>query len=227
MTQKKSAQGQKWVEAGERNALLVAVRFSHRDKWGANYWLFKCDCGEETCQRPDYVKRGRVLSCGCYREERASERMAARSTHGHSSGGKLTSEYNSWRNMRDRCRYPSSDNWDMYGGRGIKVCERWDTSFENFLADMGPKPTPKHTIGRKDQDGNYEPGNCEWETIPQQNRNRRDNRMVMFGGRELTLAEACREMGIPRNRVDARLRYGFTVEEALEIVPNPRIKIRS
>lgn len=103
----------------------------------------------------------------------------------------------------------------MYGGRGIKVCDRWANSFEDFLADMGPKPTPKHTIGRKDQNGNYEPSNCRWESIPQQNRNRRDNRMVIFNGRELTIAEACREANVPRTRVNARLRLGWTVERAL------------
>ena len=216
MTQKKSAQRRKWVEAGERNALLVAVRFSHRDKWAANYWLFKCDCGEETFQRPDFVKRGRVVSCGCYRADSASERMGSvNRTHGHSSGGKMSSEYNSWRNMRDRCRYPSSENWAMYGGRGITVCERWDTSFEDFLADMGPKPTPQHTIGRSDQNGNYEPGNCKWETVPEQNRNRRDNRLIQYMGKEVTVAEACRLAGISRNVVDARLRRGWTMDRAL------------
>ncbi|MCK1367625.1 hypothetical protein [Bradyrhizobium sp. 62] len=213
MAQKKSVQGRKWVEAGERNALLVAVRFSHRDKWRANYWLFKCDCGEETFQRPDYVKHGRVLSCGCYRDDMNAERMTKlAATHGHTKNGKLTSEYNSWRNMRDRCRYPTSDNWLMYGGRGIKVCQRWDTSFDNFLEDMGLKPTPKHTIGRVDQDGDYEPSNCQWETVPQQNRNRRDNRFIIYCGQTVTIAEACRLAGLPRGRVNARLRAGWTIE---------------
>lgn len=139
MTQKKSVQGRKWVEAGERNALLVAVRFSHRDKWRANYWLFQCDCGEETFQRPDYVKRGRVVSCGCYREDQSSERMSRiATTHGHSSDGKLTGEYNSWRNMRDRCKYPSSDNWAMYGGRASRSANGGTPASRTSLQTWGP-----------------------------------------------------------------------------------------
>lgn len=215
MTQNKSVKGRKPIEAGERNNLLTAIRFDHRDKWGANQWLFECDCGNETITRPDWVRLGKVLSCGCYRAERAGERMVKiATTHGHSSNGKLTSEYNSWRNMRDRCNLPSSESYKSHGGRGITVCEQW-SSFQTFLSDMGPKPTPKHTIGRMDNDGNYEPDNCEWETSNQQMRNRTDTRWVEYQGRKMSLAEACELSGQTRTRVNARLRLGWTIERAL------------
>lgn len=215
MTQKKSAQGRKWVEAGELNGLLTAVRFDHRDKWGANHWLFECECGNETVTRPDWVKQGKVQSCGCYRDEINGDRIARMATtHGHSKNGKLTSEYNSWRNMRDRCRYPSNEHWDLYGGRGITVCERWDTSFKNFLEDMGPKPKGQ-TIDRIDVNGNYEPGNCQWAAPKTQMRNMRNNRIINYLGRDMTLAEACELAGVPRTRVNARLRLGWPIERAL------------
>lgn len=91
--------------------------------------------------------------------------------HGHSvkSSGRPSPEYRSWSAMRARCKYPSTNDYARYGGRGIRVCDRWD-SFEAFLHDMGPKPAPNFWIGRLDSDGHYEPGNCEWQSPSQQRR---------------------------------------------------------
>lgn len=216
MTQKLSVQGRNPIAAGEQNFLLTAVRFDHRDKWGANQWLFICECGNEHVTRADWVRLGRVKSCGCYRDEINGERIAATATtHGHTKNGRITSDYNSWRNMLERCNSPSCPSYKNHGARGIKICERWAHSFENFLADMGPKPTPKHSIGRTDNDGNYEPGNCAWETQSQQMRNRRNTRLVEYQGRSMSLAEACELAGQSRTRVNARLRMGWNIERAL------------
>jgi hypothetical protein len=119
--------------------------------------------------------------------------------------------------MLDRCRNPHHEHYDRYGGRGIQVCERWtgDDGFRNFLADMGKKPTWRHTVGRQNNDANYEPGNCRWESAKQQGRNRSDNRLVTYLDRTMTIAEACELAGVSRNAVDARLRRGWAPERAV------------
>jgi len=86
-------------------------------------------------------------------------------------GGTHTPEYTTWQNMRARCSKPNARRWARYGARGIKVCERWQNSFPNFLADMGKKPGPNYSIDRIDNDGNYEPSNCRWATNSEQVKN--------------------------------------------------------
>lgn len=221
-TQKASAGRRNPIKAGDEHGRLTAVRYSHHDKWRAAHWLFKCECGEDYTARPDWVRRGVIVSCGCYRDEQAAEMGGSNAKHGHTKSGKLTSEYNSWRNMRDRCNSPKSEKYEYYGGRGIKVCERWQDSFKNFLTDMGPKPTPKHTIERGDVNGNYEPDNCTWAITKAQMRNRTTTRWVTYHGREMSLAEACELAGISRNVLDARLHRGWTMDRALTEPYKPR-----
>lgn len=100
-------------------------------------------------------------------------------THGHAKGGK-SPEYRAWHAMRQRCYHPSQPHYSRYGGRGIVVCERWQV-FANFLADMGLRPSPRHSLDRINNSGNYEPGNCRWATLVEQCRNRRRRRDNLSG----------------------------------------------
>jgi hypothetical protein len=125
----------------------------------------KCDCGNIWIGNLFALRNGTTKSCGCYNLEK-------KTTHNK----KHTKEYRVWLNMKTRCYNPKDISYKNYGGRGIRVCDRWINSFENFYTDIGPKPNPEYSIDRIDVNGNYEPSNCKWSTIIEQNMNRRNVR---------------------------------------------------
>jgi hypothetical protein len=126
------------------------------------YWHCQCDCGKTLNAEPNLLISGGVKSCGCLRKELLR-------THGYSH----LWEYGCWWAMVSRCCNPNDSSYKNYGGRGIKVCDRWIDSFEDFFKDMGERPGSEYSIDRKDNNGNYEPGNCRWATRSQQQRNKR------------------------------------------------------
>lgn len=144
--------------------------------------------------------------------------MPAQKTHGMSK----TPEYWTWWRIRGRCYSPKHHNYARYGGRGIRVCTRWLDSFHDFLSDMGPKPSPKHSIERLDNDGDYEPGNCIWATAQKQNSNRTTVVLVTAFGKTQSVSEWSRETGIGRLAITYRLRTGVPPEVALS--QNGRLK---
>jgi len=136
---------------------------------GHTGWNCRCDCGNKTLvARPNLVSSS-IKSCGCLHLEKAGKLNLK---HGFTRGYKKTREYRIWVGMRNRCSDPNRVSWPNYGGRGIRVCERWN-DFRHFLADMGPRPSPRHSLDRINNDGNYEPGNVRWATARQQVKNRR------------------------------------------------------
>jgi hypothetical protein len=124
-------------------------------------------------------------------------------------------EYRIWASMKNRCHNPRDQGYAGYGGRGIQVCPRWRDSFENFIADMGRRPSKKHSIDRIENAGDYEPSNCRWATWKEQNNNLRTNRLLTLRGTTKTIHQWADEKGVDAKTLDARLRDGWSVEATL------------
>jgi len=140
--------------------------------------------------------------------------------HGYARVENRPKEYNVWRTMRQRCCNPRNRQYPAYGGRGIRVCERWD-DFENFYADMGPCPQGL-TLERKDNSKGYSPDNCIWASYKEQARNTRRNHLVTMQGRTQCIAAWCEDLGVSTDCFDARRRYGWDIETALTKPVRPR-----
>src|SRR4051812_1219565 len=197
---------------GERFGRLVVTERVANAASGNAQVSCRCDCGREKIVRVSHLTSGAVVSCGCVRAETSLKNVPP-PTHGHCAGAKPSDTYASWAAMIDRCRRPSHSAYANYGGRGIRVCARWE-AFENFLADMGERP-PAGTIERRDTNGNYEPSNCRWATRKEQGRNRRTNRLLTVGGATKCIAAWSEETGINRTTIRQRLVRGWSAEQAL------------
>lgn len=204
---------------GQRfGGLLVLYRDAsvRRDRSVTTMWMCRCDCQTVRSFSAGGLRKGQVKSCGCLK---ARVMCAIASATGESRHGsaerRWASEYNTRRSMIARCHNPNRKDFLHYGGRGIRVCDRWRESFENFFADMGPKPSPKHSIDRIDLNGHYEPGNCRWATVAEQMSNRSDSRYLTIDGVTLTMAEWSRRTGVHNTTIRWRKRRGFSDPECV------------
>jgi len=167
--------------AGKKYSKLTAISFCY-SKSQIHYWLFNCDCGNNKILRKNEVKCGRTRSCGCLMRKYPSDTTKSKS-------------YHTWQSMRDRCFNSKNSRYASYGGRGIKVCDKW-LKFENFLEDMGQPPSPKHSIDRINNDGDYEPSNCRWSNNTEQTRNQSSNIRIEYLGVIRNLSEWCEILGL-------------------------------
>jgi len=192
------------IKDGQRFGMLVVIE---HQKDGL---ACRCDCGTIVIISGSRLRSGKTIDCGCMRAERQKQFSTK---HGLST----SQEYNTWSSIIQRCTNDKCKEFKNYGGRGIKVCEQWK-NFEIFYTDMGPKPTPKHSIDRIDNDGNYEPGNCRWATREEQSNNRRTNRKIGIGDQLVTIAQASRITGVSDQTISDRLKRGMSDEDAIKPV---------
>ncbi len=200
------------IEAGARFGRVVAIARAPNDLHGNQMWRFRCDCGRDFEGRAAAFVGERNVSCGCERREKLSRGLHL--THRLAD----SAEYRIWSGMVQRCTNPENTAFGRYGARGIEICPEW-LDFEPFLAAVGRRPSPRHTIERIDNSAGYFPGNCRWASRLEQANNRRTNVRVFFRGQQMTLAQAIREVGADPQLAYRRVRDGWSLEDALLLPP--------
>lgn len=179
------------------------------------YCKCKCDCGNIVDVRMDSIslEKRKTRSCGCYAKENSS---ILKSTHKHTHS--IT--YKSWFSMKQRCYNPKNPSYKHYGKRGIYVCDRWIHSFENFLEDMGERPSLSYSLDRIDSNGIYEPSNCKWSTMKEQQNNKTNNVRITIDGNEYSFQELAEIYGTNEHRIRQWKQRGLNVQERLKKLKN-------
>ena len=171
---------------------------------GRTLFVCACECGKEVTVRGGDLQTGNTTSCGCFRDQQIG---TVNYKHGGASNKDLTGAYRSWRTMKDRCYNEDNNRFHAYGARGIKVCDRWRDSFENFVADMGDRPDG-HTLDRIDVNADYSLENCRWASVSEQARNQRTNVWYQVGDEKMIQADVARALGIHPSQVLGMRRRG-------------------
>lgn len=193
---------------GQRFGRLVVIGRQPKESRKA-YWICQCDCGNMKTVRSDILQEGRTKSCGCLKREQDNLNLSkgyarrVREERGFVSGH--TRLYEIWQGMKGRCNDRNNSRYSDYGGRGIIVCEEWNSdylAFHKWAVDNGY--SDNLTIDRIDNDGNYEPGNCKWSTIKEQSNNRRSNINITIGNSTRTLMEWCEIFDVDYSKINAR-----------------------
>jgi len=199
--------------AGQRFGRLTVLYDTGERKNGSVVWHCQCDCGNESDVGSDKLVSAHTTSCGCYQRQRAAE---VNTVHGMTREKIFHSIYRTWGDMLQRCENPSRKNYRNYGFRGIKVCDEWHKfiPFCDWALASGWQKGLQ--LDRINNNGNYEPGNCHWATPQENNRNRRNNRMITFAGKTQCLAAWADETGIGYFTLRSRINlYHWTIERAL------------
>lgn len=197
---------------GMRFGRLTVLHLDSEEVRGTRLWICLCDCGNRTrVTGGGLTSKNSTKSCGCLKRDVSIATGRKNRRHGYSH---KTPEYRSWQSMKSRCNLPSNPSYAWYGGRGIKVCARWER-FENFIEDVGPRPGPTYSLERIDVNQGYEPENVRWGTPIEQGRNRTDNRRIEYNGEVLTLSEWAERTGLSRAAIAYRIDSGWTLKDAL------------
>lgn len=193
---------------GQRIGRLTVLQQAGKDKNGLLLWKCQCDCGNIFVTRGQDIRRGKSTNCGCRHKEVLQKR-----NYRHGMAG--TRPYRIWKAMHSRCYNPKVPSYADYGGRGIKICDRWKNSFENFWADMHDGYADDLEIDRIDHDADYCPENCRWASDKQQNRNKRNNHFcdTVFG--RLTMADLSDISGLSYSAVKSRVKNGWSGNDIL------------
>lgn len=187
-------------------------RIHHR-----TYLFCKCDCGADVKARKDCVLSGQIVSCGCNKKEKAHysglKHVQSCITHNMSK----TRLFSIWRSMKSRCYIKSCGGYENYGGRGIEVCKEWKEHFESFRDwALENGYTDKLSIDRIDVNGNYEPSNCQWITMLEQQSNKTTSHFITYKNKTLTLSQWGRELNIPTSTIYNRLRKNYSLDKVFE-----------
>ena len=204
----KSARGNRFIDlTGMNFGRLTVLSMLGCDKRKHFSWLCRCECGNTKKVLGRCLREGITRSCGCLRVESQNKSHV---THGMRN----TPVYMVWRNMRGRCLNKNHKAYDDYGGRGIGISKEWE-KFEVFFAEMGDRPSSKHTLERRDNMSGYSRENCYWATMLEQGRNKRNNRIIEFAGIRLCLSQWAEKLGLTKNTIQARLRKRLAIKHVL------------
>lgn len=194
---------------GKKINMLTVVKCVGADKYKKRRWMCICDCGNYKEMAEDTLKRGKGKSCGCLKK---TFLKTSKTTHGMS----FKTEYFIWAGMKARCYNHNHIGFSFYGGKGIKVCDRWLNSFSNFYADMGNRPSKNHSLDRyPNKNGNYDPSNCRWATRKEQANNRINNTYLEINGIKKTTKEWTGIYKIPYETFLRRRKIGWDINKAL------------
>lgn len=188
----------------------LIVKYRVESKNGRAQWFCECKCGKTTIAAGKYIISGQTRSCGCLHLEKIAK---GNPKHGMNR----TPEHIAWKRMKARCYNIKGPDFADYGARGIVVCDGWLHSFANFYANVGPRPSPQHSIDRINNNGNYEPGNVRWATSTQQARNKRNNHHITFNNETLTIPEWAEKLNVPYARLVMRFYKGWPEDLALTL----------